>query len=148
MNRKTSMVVSLLVSLATLSFGQVPQNETGYRTPENVLAPQQLIAWSHLQKPRPVPQPLPPPDTPIPQPGSQQADPANPAAPQQAPTQTFTGRIVKDGSNYVLKVSRDTTYQLDKQSGASRYEDKDVRVVGSLDTVSNTIHVVRIDLLS
>jgi len=98
-----------------------------------------------MQKPQPAPQPLPPPDTPIPQPdphGQQAKQPSNP----QVPTQSFTGKIVKDGGKYVLKVASNSAYQL--EGDVQQYENQDVKVVGTLDTGSNTIRVVKIELIS
>jgi len=108
-------------------------------------ASRQLIAWSRLQKPQPVPQPLPPPDS---RPDPQPAQPPSPHARQQTRSQTFTGKIVRNGEKYVLKVSSNTTYQLDEQSSAEHYQDKEVKIVGTVEPGSNTIHVVRIELLS
>jgi len=106
-----------------------------------------------MQKPQPAPQPLPPRETPVPQPdqqdqqGKQPAEPHTP--PQQTPiTQSFTGKIVKDGSKYVLKVASNTTYELQEQGDVKQYENQTVTVIGTLDTGSNTIRVVKIELLS
>ena len=115
------------------------------------MATRQLIAWSQLQKPQPVPQPLPPRDTPIPQPdqqGQQTKPPADPQNPQTPATQTFTGKIVKDAGKYVLKVASNTTYQLAEQGDVKQYENQEVKVIGSLDAGSNTIRIVKIELLS
>ena len=137
------------MAVSPLAFGQEPPLTPQF--PEDALASQQLIAWSRLQKPQPAPQPLPPRDTPIPQPdqqgqqlAKQPADPQN----QQNPTQSFAGKIVKDGGKYVLKVASNSTYQLDAEGGLGQYENQDVKIIGTLDTVSNTIHVVKIELLS
>lgn len=54
---------------------------------------------------------------------------------------------MRDGEKYVLKVSGNTTYQLDEQSSAEQYQDKEVKIVGTVEPGSNTIHVVRIELL-
>ena len=120
---------------------------------EQALATQQLVAWTRFQKPQPAPQPLPPRDTPIPQPDQQnqppdQQAPGNPGQQQTPTTQSFTGKIVKDGGKYVLKVASNTTYQLEQQGDVRQYENQDVKVIGSLDTTSNTIRVVKIELLS
>jgi Protein of unknown function (DUF5818) len=150
MNRTTNCLAGLLLAVGPLSFGQEPQLTPQF--PDDALASQQLIAWSRLQKPQPAPQPLPPRDTPIPQPdqqGQQAQPPADPQNPnQQSPTQTFTGKIVKDGGKYVLKVASNSSYQLDAQGDVKQYENQDVKVIGNLDTVSNTIRVVKIELLS
>ena len=118
--------------------------------PEDALTTRQLIAWSGLQKPQPAPQPLPPRDTPIPQPdqpGDQHTKPPGDPHHEQVPTQTFTGKIVKDGSKYSLRTGS-KTYQLQEQGGLQKYEDQNVRVIGILDLSSNTIQVESIDVIS
>ena len=145
MNRMTNWYAGIFLALTPLAFAQEPQLTPQF--PEDALTSQQLIAWSRLQKPQPAPQPLPPRDTPIPQPdpqGEQARQPSNP----QAPTQSFTGKIVKDGGKYVLKVASNSTYQLDGQGDVQQYENQDVKVVGTLETGSNTIRVVKIELIS
>lgn len=146
MNRMTWFAGALL-TVTPFAFAQEPQLTPQF--PEDALASQQLIAWSRLQKPQPAPQPLPPRDTPLPQPdpSSQQAKPSNPQGPE-APTQSFTGKIVKDSGKYVLKVASNSTYQLEGQGDVQQYENQDVKIVGTLDTGSNTIRVVKIELLS
>jgi hypothetical protein len=148
MNRMTICWAGVLVAMAPLAFGQESQLKPQF--PEDAFQSQQLIAWSRLQKPQPAPQPLPPRDTPLPQPDPQEQQGKQPANPQnqQTPTQSFTGKIVKDGGRYVLKVASNTTYQLDEQSDIRQYENQDVKIIGTLDTASNTIRVVKIELLS
>jgi hypothetical protein len=101
---------------------------------------------------------MPPQDTPRPQPGGNQpADPQTPLQPTPR-TQAFTGKILKDGNKFVLQVASNTTYELQDQRGLhqadlsqadlSQYENQTVRVIGSIDTGSNTIRVVKIELLS
>src|SRR3984893_4976851 len=147
MNRTTNCCAGFLLAIAPLAIGQEPRLTPQF--PEDALATQQLIAWSWLQKPQPAPQPLPPRDTPLPQPGPQDQQSKPPANPQdQTPTQSFTGKIVKDGGKFVLKVASNTTYQLDGQDSLKQYENQEVKIVGSLDTGSNTIRIVKIELLS
>ena len=152
MNRRTSMFTGILLVLAPFVFGQEPQNQTSPGFSQDLLASRQLIAWSWMQKPQPAPQPLPPPDKGIPQPDPPASQPAKPPAQQQTPSQaqnqTFTGKIVKDGDKYVLRAAGNTTYQLADQSTVRQYEDKDVKIVGTLDAASNTIRIVKIELLS
>jgi len=146
------MFAGLLVLLAPLAFGQEPRYQTSPNRIDDSLASQQLIAWSWMQKPQPAPQPLPPPDKSIPQPDQPAAQPSNPqgaqSSPSQPQSQAFTGKIVKDGGKYVLKVAGNTSYQLDDQSSVKQYEDKDVKIIGTLDAGSNTIRVVKIELMS
>jgi hypothetical protein len=150
MSRKTSVFGGLLLALTVpLVFGQEAQRPQAPPSPEDLLAAStELIAWSYLQKPKPVPEPLPPPDKGVPEPDQQAAPPPASQAPDQVQTQTFSGKIVKNGDKYVLKVSSGTSYQLEGQGDAKQYEDKDVKVVGTLDSSSNTIRVQKIELLS
>jgi hypothetical protein len=150
MNRTTNCLAGLLLTITPLAVAQEPQ--LAPQVPEDAFVVRQLVAWSRLQKPQPTPQPLPPPDAPIPQPDRQDQDqqakrPADPQN-QQTPTQSFTGKIVKDGGRYVLKVASNSTYQLDSQSDVKQYENQDVKIIGTLDSASNTIRVVKIELLS
>lgn len=148
MNRMTSLLFVLLLATASLALGQEPQAP---QTPEDAFGTRQLIAWSSLQKPQPAPQPLPPRDTPVPQPDQppdQQAkSPADPNS-EQSPAQSFTGKIVKDGEEYVLKAAGNTTYELDQQTDLQRYENQSVRVIGKLQSGTNKIHVEKIELMS
>lgn len=148
MSRKTSIFLGVLLAAAPFMAAQEPQGPSAPTSPEDSLRTQELVAWSYMQEPKPVPQPLPPPDKAVPQPDPQQK--AEPNPPDQSPTQaqTFTGKIVKNGERFVLKVSTSISYQLDVESGAGQYENKDVKVVGVLDTSNNTIRVTKIELLS
>jgi hypothetical protein len=148
MNRTTNWCAGILLAATPLAFGQEPQRTPQF--PEDALTSQQLIVWSRMQKPQPAPQPLPPRDTPIPQPDPQGQQAKQPSNPQdsQAPTQSFTGKIVKDGGKYVLKVASNSAYQLEGEGDVQQYENQDVKVVGTLDTGSNTIRVVKIELIS
>jgi hypothetical protein len=147
MNRRTTIFAGAVLAFTPFLMGQEAQNQGRPGFPADVITPRELIAWTWMQQPRPVPQPLPPPDKPVPPADPQQ--PPNPQAPsQEVQTQTFAGKIVKDGDRYVLKVSSSTAYQLDAQSNAKQFEDKDVKIVGTLDAGSNTIRVAKIELLS
>jgi len=149
MNRMTGLFAGFLFAIAPLAFAQQPQAP---QSPEDVLVAQELVAWSRVQKPQPAPQPMPPGDTPVPEPGQQDQQGKQPAEPQtqdQTPTtQSFTGKIVKNGDKFVLKVASNTTYELREAGDVSRYVNQSVRVIGNLDTSSNTIRVAKIELLS
>jgi len=151
MNRMAKWCAGVVLATAPLVFGQDPQLSPQF--PEDALASHQLVAWSRLQKPQPTPQPLPPRDTPLPQPDQQAQQtqqtnpPANPDG-QPSATQTFTGKIIEDGGKYVLKVASNMTYQLDEQTNVKQYVNQDVKVIGKLDKETNSIRVVKIELLS
>ena len=148
MKRKTTILGGIVLTLSVpFVFGQDQPYTPS--TPEDLLASStELIAWSYMQQPKPVPQPLPPPDKGIPQPDTQPSQPPEPQAPAPVSNQTFTGKIVKDSGRFVLKISDKTSYQLDQQSNLDEFENKDVKVIGTLDPGGNTIHVSKIELLS
>ena len=66
----------------------------------------------------------------------------------QSKTTTFTGTIVKDGENYVLRDSSGGVYKLDDSSRAQTFEGKTVKVTGKLDADSKMIHVDSIQALA
>lgn len=145
--------IILLAALVLLSVPLViAQAQPSPGLPPEILG-SQLIAWSQLQKPRPMPQPLPPPDQPTQQSGQQQEQqtsqpPAADAQREQPTTHTFAGVIAKDGSKYVLKVADNSAYQLDDQERVKQYEGKQVRVNGTLDANVNILHIISIELIS
>jgi hypothetical protein len=93
--------------------------------------------------------PLPEPDAKPAPPADQQAGrSSNSPAQPQTPKPSITGIVVRQGEKYVLKVGDNTTYQLDDQSRAAQYQDKQVKVVGRLDADNNTLHIESIELAS
>lgn len=78
----------------------------------------------------------------------QQPDPAAPATAMSQPqdSQTFTGKIAKSGGKLVLKDSTTkSTYALDDQEQAKRFEGQSVRVSGTLEPKTNMIRVAIIE---
>lgn len=74
----------------------------------------------------------------------------SPSAGQATPTSTdsqkaFVGSIKKDASGKFVLHTGGTDYQLDDQSQAGKYDGKDVKVTGKLDSTSNTIQVQSIE---
>lgn len=151
MSRLINFLAAFFLASVSCAFAQQPSpDQQTPQTPEDAFETRELIAWSSLQKPQPAPQPLPPRDTPIPQPDQppdQQAKSPGNSQTEQSPAESFTGKIVKDGAEYVLRASG-TTYHLDDQSELQRFENQNVRVTGKLETGTNTIHVVKLELLS
>jgi hypothetical protein len=72
----------------------------------------QLVAWSHLQEPVPLPE-----SKPAPSPDEHHGQSPD-AQTQQASRQRMTGIIVGQGEKFVLKAGDNTTYQLDDQERA------------------------------
>ncbi len=150
MNRTAGLFAGFLLAVGPFAFAQQPQ--TTPQVPEDALVIQQLIDWSRFQKPQPAPEPLPPRDTPVPQPDQQDQQhnqPGKTQAQDQTPTtQSFTGKIIRDGNKYVLKVASNTTYELREEGDVSRFVNQTVKVIGNLETGGNVIRVVKIELLS
>jgi hypothetical protein len=64
----------------------------------------------------------------------------------QAQSKTFTGTVMKDGEQFVLSnAGNKTSYVLDDARKAGQFEGKKVKVTGTVDTASNTIHVETIE---
>jgi hypothetical protein len=60
---------------------------------------------------------------------------------------SFDGKIVKLGNQFILKNAiAHTSYKLDDQKKAMHYEGKKVKVTATMDSVSNTLHVIDIDI--
>jgi hypothetical protein len=79
------------------------------------------------------------------QPGQAQPGPATSAQSQQQ-AQAFMGKIAKSKEGYVLKDDASSaTYKLDNKEQASQYVGKSVKVMGTLDPATSTIHVVNIE---
>ncbi len=68
--------------------------------------------------------------------------------PDASKTTTFTGTVVKDGEQYVLRDSSGSVYKLDDSSRAQAFEGKTVKVTGRLDSNSKMIHVDSISALA
>jgi len=62
---------------------------------------------------------------------------------QSAPkTKIYSGTILKNGDGYVLSdAANKLSFILDDTEKASHYEGKKVKVTGTVDVASNTIHV-------
>ena len=149
MDQTTNLFVASVLALSAFAFSQ--EGRPAPQVPEDAFSTRQLIAWSGVQKPQPAPQPLPPRDTPVPQPDQpedqQPASPGDPHSQQSPAAQTFTGRIIKDGGQYLLK-SGNKAYHLEGQEELQKYVDQNVKVIGSLDPSGEIIRVVKIDLMS
>jgi cytoskeletal protein RodZ len=89
------------------------------------------------------------PQTPSQTPPSQTPDasatapaPGQPTASDSTGSKEFVGTVMKQGDKYVFQeASSGTTYDIDHQDEVSKFEGKKVRVHGTLDPASKTIHV-------
>jgi uncharacterized protein YdeI (BOF family) len=89
-------------------------------------------------------QPQTQPDQATPQP-QQQPDQAQPQPNQSQASSTFTGTVVKNGEQYMLRDSSGQVYGLDDSSKAKPFEGKTVKVTGQLDEQAKVIHVQDIE---
>jgi hypothetical protein len=65
-------------------------------------------------------------------------------SPQQS-ARSFQGKIAKSGDQLVLQEnSTQTAYKLDDQAKAKQFEGQDVKVMATVDSSTNTLHVVDI----
>jgi hypothetical protein len=138
----TFAAIAILFALAVSALAQDARPEPVLALPPSVLGPD-LIAWSQMQTPRPVPQPLPPDQ--------------NPQAQKQPTGEIFIGTIVKARTTYVLRVQGGTTYYLDdrvlgqdnlKKDNLKKYDGRQVRLIGNLDASCTRLHMVSIEPIS
>ena len=72
------------------------------------------------------------------QPSQQQTD-----AEKGQSAQSFQGKIAKSGNQLVFQDSAtQTAYQIDDQSKVAPYEGKNVKLMATIDSKTNTLHVV------
>jgi hypothetical protein len=157
MKRWTILTALPLLLLAVFSFAQQFPAQPAPGQDERILGAQ-LIAWSEMQKPQPVPQqpqPIPAPDTKANQPSPAPDSKAEPKAQQrtepeaqQSTAQSVSGTIIKVGGKFVLETADNMAYQLDDQDKAAQYEGKHVKITGTLDRTTGILHVKSVELMS
>ncbi|HTT20508.1 MAG TPA: hypothetical protein VMG82_16280 [Candidatus Sulfotelmatobacter sp.] len=145
MRRMTTFLFSCVMMMAEALAQQPPA-----QTPEDAYTSRELIAWSHLQVPTPVPQPVRPADTQIPQPQQPEDQrPKSPADPhsQQEPLHCYRGIVVSSSNRYLLLASNSPPYQLQADQDISSFDRQHVEVLGAISADTRTIRVLRIDPL-
>ncbi|HEY4903719.1 MAG TPA: DUF5818 domain-containing protein [Candidatus Sulfotelmatobacter sp.] len=158
--KRTTLLSLAFFFASTFTLAQLLPANPAPGQSDGVIGPQ-LIAWSALQKPEPVPQkpqPIPGPDQTQPSSKNQQPQDqsAQPSPQQQQPepetqqttSQSISGTIAKVNNKYVLQTSDSVTYQLDDQTTAGQYVGKHVKVTGTLDRKTGVLRVRSIELLS
>ena len=72
----------------------------------------------------------------------QSAEQANPAGSNASQAvRTLTGTIVRENNGYFLKADNNSEYQLDDPGKVRNFENQTVRVTGTVDSSTRTIHV-------
>ncbi len=158
--QRSGLIALAFLLAATLATAQMPPANPAPGQSDGVIGPQ-LIAWSALQKPEPLPQkpqPIPGPDQTQPSSQDQSKQPDGSAQPnpqqqpepetQQTPSQSISGTIAKVNNRYVLQTSDSVTYQLDDQPNVAQYVGMRVKVTGTLDRTTGMIRVRSVELLS
>jgi hypothetical protein len=138
--RNCNTLVAAMLIMAPLGFAQESPSQAVLRT--DVVGPQ-LIAWSQLQEPKPVAQPLP--SDREEQPQQPQRHPAPQS--QQLSPQILSGTIARDGDRYLLVVSQSSGYAIQDIESVSPYEGKRVKMAADLDSKTQVLHVTRIEFL-
>jgi hypothetical protein len=130
MKRKMNTLIGMVFCLFSMPLA-LSQDGSPQPCPGIISGPLgcELVAWSHLQEPVPLPEP----DT----------EPA-----PQSSRQSIMGFIVRQGEKFVLKDGRNAIYKLDDQSRVRSYQDKRVKVLGRLDSDGSTFHVEGIESVS
>jgi len=151
MKKVMTIFASLVLAawLLPVAFGQSqppqPQDPTTQQpstTPQST-PPTLPQADQKPQQPDPSTQPSQSPSA-QPTPQSQQPDSSATSTGSTAETKTFMGTVVKAQDGYMLRAA-DLQYKLDDQDRARQFDGKSVKVQGTLDSQSNTIHVQTIE---
>jgi hypothetical protein len=130
------LILGVGVSLSAQQPGQTPQNPTQPSTqPQRPDTPQQPAANPEQPGQQPQAQPGQAPDTAGQPPDAKAQSAGNGAG------QTFVGTVTKSGDKYVLQDASGTTYDIDNQDAAKKFEGKKVKIQGTLDPNGKTIHV-------
>jgi hypothetical protein len=124
---------AFVLLLATSSFGQSSGMTACAPSSQQVMGCE-LVSWSQLQSPAPVP------------PSDNSNLPAR-NSDASATTRILTGRIVSENGAYVLKAD-DQTFQLDDQDRAKQYDGKYVKVSGSLNSEGTVFVIKAIEVMS
>jgi hypothetical protein len=80
-----------------------------------------------------------------PDPAAQSQPSSSPQSAQSQPSQIFVGKIAKSKGDLVFKDDAGTSYKLDNTDQAKPFVGKSVKVTGTLDAPTNTIHVTNIE---
>jgi hypothetical protein len=132
--------ISALMFVCALAWGSPFVASVQAQEPQQTQPPQEQPQQPQTPPDQAQPQqPQTPPDQAQPQPDQGQAQP------DQAQAKTFTGTILKSGSQYVLRDATGQMYKLDDPESAKPYEGKSVKVTGQLDEQAMLIHVQSIE---
>jgi len=140
MRRETGGLLALFV--LTLATSALPQEGSALPCPDMTSGALgcQLVAWSQLQEPVPLPEP----DANKVPPQNDQQPEQRTKIPIQSTRQTFAGIILRQGDTFVLRAGDNSTYRLDDQVRARLFHGTRVKVVGHLATDRKTLLIEEI----
>lgn len=127
-----SLPLTLAVFLSAGAFAQ-SQQPTQPTQPNQATQPNAPDTQTPGQQPQAQPSQAPDAASPAPS--------ATASAAQPADGQNFSGTVVKLGDKYVLQDATGTSYDIDNQDEAKKFEGKKVKIHGKLDANGKTIHV-------
>lgn len=136
--RRALSLATLVLCLALIHMARAQNSQKPkHPSPENGT---ELIAWTQLQEPRPIPS-----ADGLTVPG-RQTDGITPAIGMTndfsiQPVQSFSGAVISADGEYLLKMADGVNYYLDDQELGKEFEGKDVRVTGNLIPGSDLIKV-------
>ena len=143
--RRALSLATLVLCLALIHMARAQNSQKPkHPNPENGT---ELIAWTQLQEPRPMPS-----ADGLTVPGRQTdgitslVGTTNDFSIQ--PVQSFSGAVVSADGEYLLKVADGINYYLDDQELGKKFEGKDVQVTGNLVPGSDLIKVQKIKAAS
>ena len=143
--RRALSLATLVLCLALIHMARAQNSQKPkHPSPENGT---ELIAWTQLQEPRPIPS-----ADGLTVPG-RQTDGITPVIGMTndfsiQPVQSFSGAVISAGGEYLLKMADGVNYYLDDQELGKEFEGKDVRVTGNLIPGSDLIKVQEIKAAS
>ena len=143
--RRALSLATLVLCLALIHMARAQNSQKPkHPNPENGT---ELIAWTQLQEPRPIPS-----ADGLTVPGRQTdgitslVGTTNDFSIQ--PVQSFSGAVISADGEYLLKVADGINYYLDDQELGKKFEGKDVQVTGNLVPGSDLIKVQEIKAAS
>lgn len=140
-------LLALLIGLAGIPlYGQGQQPASQDPAAQSQSPPDQQEPAPQSQSPSDQQQPSARPESSQQEPGAQSQDSdSSPQSAQSRPTQIFVGKVAKSKDGLMLKGDTGMSYKLDNADQAKPFVGKSVKVTGTLDAASNTIHVTNIE---
>jgi hypothetical protein len=155
-------VFDIHLSVLVLALATSP-TAVGQNSPADVVPSQAAIVWTGAQQPVPEPAPntsareIPPAQEGAQQnterspeqreqpgaqkPGQNPGEANSPASGDSENLRSVTGTVVREGPSYFLRTDDNSEYQLDDATKVRDFENQAVRITGTVDSSTRTIHV-------